>query len=102
MNRVYNLSRVNSPLKILRRRQPATELSPVKISNTKKIKKNQSLLFIEKILRLPKMDKEYKMNIEETDFVIQYFQNKSRVELTYRQKYPLEPIEQKAAAGVDS
>jgi hypothetical protein len=53
---------------------------------SKSIQQNPSLICLENILRLPKINKEYKVDIVDDHFTIRYFENKKRVELTYRQK----------------
>jgi hypothetical protein len=47
-------------------------------------RKNPSLACLESILRLPKINKEYKVDIVDENFTIRYFENKKRVQLTYR------------------
>ena len=64
MHRVYNPSNFRSPCK----------------SN------NPSLEYFENIMKLPKLNKVYKLDFEDNDFKIQYYENRNRVELTYRQK----------------
>ena len=76
MNRVYNLTRLHSPLKILSPRRKQKSI----------LQKNPSIVCLEKILKLPKINKEYKVDIIDNNFTIQYFENKKRVELTYRQR----------------
>jgi hypothetical protein len=92
MNRVYNLTRVNSPLRTtmslrrMKHQKIMTESSIFSPLPKNKIQKNQSLVCLESILKLPKIHKEYKIDIIDKNFMIQYFENKKRVELTYRQR----------------
>jgi hypothetical protein len=77
MHRVYNPS-THSPSK--------TKLKSLQ-------GKNKSIEQIESFMKLPRLNKSYKIDVEDGDFVFQYFENKNRIELTYRQKDP--------CAGVD-
>jgi hypothetical protein len=105
MNRVYNLTRLHSPMKTTlsprgsRRQVPQTTLKEAAMKTvrrkdskitipdlSKSIQRNPSLICLENILRLPKINKEYNIDIEDDRYRIRYFENKKRVELTYRQK----------------
>lgn len=90
MNRVYNLTRFHSPLKTL---------SPRKSRKPSVIQKNPSIVCLEKILKLPKINKEYKVDIIDDNFTIRYFENKNRVELTYRQRSQNDLYAQKEAGS---
>jgi hypothetical protein len=37
-------------------------------------------------MKLPRLNKSFRLDIEDNDFMLQYFENKNRIELTYRQK----------------
>jgi hypothetical protein len=63
-----------------------------KMVSSSRMQKNPSLVCLENILKLPKINKEYKVDIIDDNFTIRYFENKKRVELTYRQRNQQEPI----------
>ena len=106
MNRVYNLTRLHSPMKTTLSPRTSRRQAPIPIRQTtlqqkvirkdsriniqpnfdKSIQMNPSLICLEKIMRLPKINKEYKVDIEDDHFTIRYFENKKRVQITYRQK----------------
>lgn len=96
MNRVYNLTtRIHSPLKTRSPRRIRKQMvSSKKIQDGSvegsRIQRNPSLICLEKILKLPKINKDYKVDIIDDHFTIRYFENKKRVELTYRQRNPQE------------
>jgi hypothetical protein len=75
MNRVYNLTRIHSPRLVK------------KLAQTQK---NPSLECLENIMKLPKMNKEYKVDIIDDNFTIRYYENKKRVSLTYKKRNQIE------------
>ena len=63
---------------------PSLNISSIDRQN-RMIQKNKSLFCLDSIFQLPKVDKECKIDIVDNDFVVQYFENKNRIEVTYRQ-----------------
>lgn len=91
MNRVYNLTRLHSPMKIPSPKTVRKQISLKTVRGVKadedlsrSINKTPSLACLESILRLPKINKDYKVDIVDENFTIRYFENKKRVQLTYR------------------
>jgi hypothetical protein len=60
--------------------------SPSKTKLKSLLTKNKSMERIETFMKLPRLNKSFRLDIEDNDFTLQYFENKNRIELTYRQK----------------
>jgi|688.fasta_scaffold1663800_2 hypothetical protein len=55
------------------------------LNRTKKLQKNTSLEVLDCLLSLPKI-KKIECQIEDQDFVLQYYENKNRVSIQYKFK----------------